>query len=123
MAKANRSSAAARGALCFVDAKGGAFAAMAAAITRAQGRDAIAATSSAAARIPAEVGTVLGEIALTTPDIVLASKAPAGTERIEVDGWGHALYEGEGELEHLALARIARDRIERHVERLLGAQK
>ncbi|MFT3773906.1 MAG: hypothetical protein QM820_51715 [Minicystis sp.] len=120
MPKASRSSA--PGAICFIDAAGGAFAAMAAAIARGQGREALAATSSAAAVVPAEIGAVLGEIALAAPDVVLAAKIPAGAERIDVDGWGHALHAGEGDLERHAVARIARDRIERRVESLLSSR-
>jgi len=132
MAKPSKSAAkpaAKTGSLCFTDASGGAFAALAAAIARSSGRDALAATSSAAARVPAEVGTVLGEIALSMPEVVLAGKIPAGAERIDVSGWGHALYTGEprepggeGDLEKLALARIARDRIERRVEALFASR-
>lgn len=128
MAKSSKSAAkpaAKPGSLCFTDADGGAFAALAAAIARSSGRDALAATSSAAARVPAEVGTVLGEIALSMPEVVLAGKIPAGAERIDVSGWGHALYAGapgEGDLEKLALARIARDRIEQRVEELFASR-
>jgi len=110
-----------RRALSFVDAAGGAFAALAAAFARAAGRDAIAATSSGAARVPPEIAAVLAEIELAAPEVVAAGKLPKGGERVDVSGWGHALYEGEGELERMALARIARDRIERRVEALLGA--
>ncbi len=101
--------------LTFVDAEGGAFAALAAGIARATGRDALAATTAARVAVPAEIGAVLAEIGATLPEV---TRAPASAaQRIDVGGWGHALYTGEGELEHLALARIARDRIERRLER------
>ena len=118
MPKASRS--AARGALCFVDAGGGAFAALATAVASAAGRDALAATTAVAARVPAEIGKVLAEIGLTAPEIVDAAKIPAVAERVDVSDWGHALHEGEGELERLAVARVARDRIERRVRALLA---
>jgi hypothetical protein len=121
MPRARSNTPTGRAPLCFVDAHGGAFAALAAALAKSQGRDAVAATS-AAVRVPAEVGTVLQEVALTTPDVLPVAKIPAGAERVDVGDWGIALFEGEGELEHLALGRIARDRIERRVEALLATR-
>src|SRR5262245_54555753 len=103
-------------ALCFVDAQGGAFAALAAAFAPAAGR--AAAPSAAEVGVPAEIEAVLGEVGLAGPEVIPAKKA-AG-ERIDVTSWGHPLFQGEGELERLALARIARDRIERRVEALLA---
>lgn len=105
-----------RGPLSFVDAHGGAFAALAAGIARAGGRaDAVAATTSAAIRVPGEIGAVLAEIGAAAPEVVLASALPVTAERVDLAAWGLALYEGEGELERLALARISRDRIERRL--------
>ena len=103
--------------ICFVDARGGAFAAMAAAIARAQGKaHAIAATTSASIDVPAEIATVLGEIGDRAPEVLLAGKVAKDAERIDLASWGLVLHEGEGSLERLALARIARDRIERRLE-------
>lgn len=102
--------------LAFVDGSGGALAAMAAAIAKAAGRDALAVTTAAAARVPAEVGAVLAEIASAAPAVTLA--IPKSVERVDVDGWGK-LFEGEGDLERMASARIARDRIERRVDAML----
>ena len=102
--------------LCFVDGNGGAFSSLAAAIAREQGRaDARAATTSAAVRVPGEIVVVLAEIGLAAPDVELAESLPATAERVDVSSWDLALYEGEGHLEHLALARIARDRLERRL--------
>jgi hypothetical protein len=108
------------GALAFVDATGGAFAALAAAFARAHGREATAA-STAAVSVPAEIATVLGEVGLERPDVAAAGKSATG--RIDVSDWGHPLHKGEGELEKLAVARIARDRIERRVDQLFASPK
>ena len=106
-------------ALCFVDARGGAFAAMAAAIARAQGKpNAIAATTSEKVDVPAEIAAVLAEINASAPEVVPASKVAKDAERVDLASFierGLALHEGEGQLERLALARIARDRIERRL--------
>jgi|SRR5580698_3358093 hypothetical protein len=103
--------------LSFVDAHGGAFSSLAAAIARASGRgDAIAATSSKAIAVPAEIAVVLDEIGMKTPEVVPAARLPRDARRVDVGAWGTELYAGEGELERLAVARIARDRIERRVE-------
>jgi hypothetical protein len=105
-----------QGPIAFVDARGGAFSALAAAIARAAGRgDALAATSSKAVAIPAEIPTVLDEIGATAPEVVPASRLPKDAQRVDVDGWAIDLFAGDGDLERLALARIARDRVERHV--------
>ena len=104
-------------ALCFVDARGGAFAAMAAAIARAQGSPhAIAATSSDKIDVPAEIATVLAEINAGAPEVVPLGKVAKDAERVDLASWDLTLHEGEGQLERLALARIARDRIERRLE-------
>lgn len=107
--------------LCFIDGEGGAFAALAAAFAIAAGREAIAATT-AAARVPDEIRAVLGEVGLTAPAVIAAGDVKdTKSERVNVSGWGHALHDGDGALEKLALARIARDRIERRIEALLAA--
>jgi hypothetical protein len=104
-------------AVCFVDAAGGAFAALAATLARAHGHAAAAAaTTSPAVGVPAEIAVVLDEIGMKAPDVVLAAAVPRGAQRIDVGAWELALHPGEGELERLALARIARDKIERRVE-------
>ncbi len=103
--------------LVFVDAHGGAFSSLAAAIARASGRaDAIAATSSKSIAPPAEIAVVLAEIGMKAPEVVPAARLPRDAQRIDAGAWGLELYAGEGEMERLAVARIARDRIERRVE-------
>jgi hypothetical protein len=104
-------------AVCFVDDAGGAFASIAAAIAAAAGREAAAASTREVA-VPAEIDAVLGEVGLTRPEVAREKKSEG--ERIDVSQWGHALHRGEGELERLAVARIARDRIERRVKALLA---
>jgi hypothetical protein len=118
MAKAPRTASSHKpGALCFFDTAGGAFAALAAAAARAQGRDATAASTTKVG-LPPEIAAVLAEVGAVLPKV---EPAPEGAgERIDVSAWGHRLYQGEGELEKLALARIARDRIELRVEALLA---
>src|SRR5580700_8106858 len=101
------------GPLCFVDAHGGAFSSIAAAVARG---GAIAATSSKAIAVPAEIPVVLDEIGAKAPEVLPVARVPKDVRRVDVGAWGIALYTGEGELERLALARIARDRIERRVE-------
>jgi hypothetical protein len=105
--------------VCYVDAQGGALAALAAGVARANGRsDVVAATTSATIAVPAEVRTVLEEISATLPEVAAASSIPAA-EIIELGQEGTepvlVLYHREGELERLALARIARDRLERRI--------
>ena len=105
------------GPLCFVDGDGGAFAALAAGIARAHGRDgALAATTAKKVAFPAEIGAVLAEIGASLPEVTLASASVATTRRVDVGDWGTPLHVGDGDLERLAVARIARDRIERHLE-------
>jgi hypothetical protein len=105
----------AAGTLCFVDADGGAFAALAAGIARAQGHEgALAATTAKKVALPVEIGSVLTEIGATLPEVTLATAA--ATRRIDVSAWGTPLHVGDESLERLAVARIARDRIERHLE-------
>jgi hypothetical protein len=101
----------------FVDACGGALAALAAGVARAAGptEDYVAATTSAAVAVPPEIGAVLAEIGAAAPPVVLESALPTGVERVDVGTWGLVLHDGEGDLERMALARIARDRIERRL--------
>jgi hypothetical protein len=66
--------------------------------------------------VPAEIAVVLGEIGAKAPEVLPTARLPKDARRVDVGAWGHALYTGEGEMERLALARIARDRIERRVE-------
>jgi hypothetical protein len=113
-----------RGKLVLVDAAGGALSSMAAALAASMGRsDVVAATSTAFASIPAEVGTALEEIGLVpAPVVLLDSKDREGESILVVDeSWGAKLWTGEGDLERLAAARIARDRIERRLETMLKA--
>jgi hypothetical protein len=107
-------------AVCYVDAQGGALAALAAGVARAKGRgDVVAATTSATIAVPAEVRTVLEEIGASLPDVGPATSMSTA-EIVELGQEGTepllVLYQGEGDLERLALARIARDRIERRLE-------
>jgi hypothetical protein len=107
--------------LCFVDASGGAFAAVAAAFARAAGhRDVIARARGPAAAIPPEIAAVLDEVGLSAPEVKSLDDATAksAAEIVDVELWGVSLHAGEGELERLAAARIARDRIERRVDAL-----
>jgi len=102
--------------ICFIDAKGGAFAALAAGIERARGHgEVIAATTSPVVGVPAEIGAVLAEIGVAVPEVVLAAGLPRHAERVDLASWPLALHEGDGDLERLAVARIARDRIERRL--------
>jgi hypothetical protein len=108
-------------ALCFVDAKGGAFGVLAAAMARLHGRgDAVAATTTAPA-VPAEVGLVLAEVGASAPEVLPAGKLPRDAERVDVSGWDLPSYTGEGDRERIWLARIARDRAERRVEAMIAA--
>jgi hypothetical protein len=105
------------GAPIYVDAAGGAVAALVAGVARALGRpEARAATVSAAVAVPAEVAVVLSEIGATAPEVDLVSNGEDAADRVDVASWAVALYDGEGELERLAVARIARDRIARRLE-------
>jgi len=120
--------------LVFVDDKGGALASLAASMAAVRGAQARAATTAPLRPFP-EVADVLAEIGVA--DVVAAEHgltAGAGSER-ELVVLGEAaiqgasptlalrLYEGpaqtafgSAELERLALARIARDRIERWLD-------
>jgi hypothetical protein len=107
----------------FVDASGGGLAALAAGVARSLGhRSAVAATSIDTIAVPPVVGVVLQEIGAELPDVILAASLTAeDAPHIDPSRFSLALYEGQGELERLATARIARDRIERHIE-LEGAR-
>ena len=108
--------------LCFVDEVGGALAALGAGVAHALGHaDALATTTVTPGPLPAEVRTVLAEIGGQPADIEPLSTVPLeGVEHVRL-GRGAAggdiwLYEGEGDLERLSAARIARDRIERRLD-------
>ena len=105
--------------ITFVDDQGGAFAALAAALVGAHGRQAFAFTT-APPNVPGEIDVVLTEIGASPRGAL--PLGPGAGEPLDVSAWGHPLFDGEGELEKLALARIARDRIERRVEALLAAK-
>lgn len=102
---------------CFVDAKGGGLAALAAGIARAHGEaGALAATRSASVTVPREIRVVLEEIGAPLPEVALDASVDRASQRVDVGGWEVFLHDGEGELERLSAARIARDRIERRIE-------
>ena len=119
--------------LCFVDAVGGALAAIAAAVAQALGRDAAAYSTVTPAALPEEVTTVLGEVRMRVPTVgAFSPGAVAGATVIflgpddaePVPGatlWPAALHPaatapGEDDaLERLATARIVRDRLERRL--------
>lgn len=119
--------------IVFVDDVGGGLAALAASIASSRGLSARAETSSALATVP-EIETVLGEIGITQVVGATAARgdaAPGGAERIAVgagaSGIDAKLYDGPPttafggtELERIGLARIARDRIERYLDRRFG---
>ena len=107
--------------LDFIDASGGALAALAAGVARSLGAaQSSAATSSSSVEVPSEIATVLAEIGVEQPVVELAARG-AAPHRVDVTPWGLALYDGDGDLERLAAARIARDRIERRL--LAGAAR
>jgi hypothetical protein len=124
--------------IVFVDVVGGALSGLAASIAGSVSLEApiVAATIGAPSSAPAEIATVLEEVGmrLASPDVIelkdldrssfdrvvfLGAHPPPGLEG--ATRWDVALFEGEGELERLATARIARDRIERGIERLRSA--
>lgn len=102
----------------FVDATGGGHAALAAGVARKLGHaGAIAATTSDAIAIPPEVAVVLQEIGAELPTVQRADALASGdAARVDPGAFSYPFYAGEGELERLSAARIARDRIERHLE-------
>ena len=121
----------------FVDAAGGALSVLAASVA-ASGAGAdnvpvVAATIGAPASPPAEIAAVLEEVGMRLASAEVAplkSLEQRALERVVFLGsdpppelsqaprWEVSLFAGEGELERLATARIARDRIERAIERL-----
>ena len=117
--------------IAFVDARGGALSALAAGVAKTLGLNATAATTSTPGALPAEIATVLEEIGASAPIAAAAPWSEATREAGEMivflgvdpppdlagkPAWEIALYDGSGELERLALARIARDRVERKLE-------
>lgn len=122
--------------IVFVDAAGGALSVLAASVAGALGMKAAAATCSAVGSPPAEIATVLEEVgmSLASAEVVPLQALDQGKaarvvflgaspppELGEASVWDVSLFAGEGELERLATARIARDRIERGIERLRSA--
>lgn len=111
-------------ALVFVDAIGGGLAAIGAGVAQSLGvAHAIAATSADTIDVPKEVSVVLGEIGAEAPKVHGADAiAKEGAELVFLGGssasaWSVALHGGEGDLERLSSARIARDRIERELSK------
>jgi len=103
--------------LCFVDGIGGGLAALAAGVARSQGREgALAATSHTSVSLPDEIKVVLEEIGATLPPVLLLDAVELeGVERVDLASWDLRLHNGDGELERLAMARIARDKIARRL--------
>lgn len=102
----------------FVDATGGGLAALAAGIARSLGHTgALAATTSDSIVVPPEVALALKEIGAELPSVRRAADLPAEGRRIDPSAFAFPLHPGEGDLERRAAARIARDRIERYLER------
>jgi hypothetical protein len=109
--------------LVVVDSVGGSLASMGAAIARHLGRaDADARSSTAVGAAPVEVEQALAEIGLApVPASPLADADASGAQVVAIDEtWGARLYAGEGELQRIANARIARDRIERKLHDILA---
>jgi hypothetical protein len=123
--------------LCFVDASGGALAAMGAGIARALGlEDPVAATIAQVKPAPADVKMVLEEVGMTAANTRAFDDALAATHDVVWLGDGSPpasvakaralttcklLAPDAGELERLATARITRDRIERLIEDGFGS--
>lgn len=111
--------------IVFIDAKGGGLALLAASLARAAGLEARAVTTTAPVARP-EIAAVLREIGAPEDVPVETGAADEGAEIASLPGAGSlsvALYDGPertefgpAELERLALARIARDRLERWVD-------
>ncbi|UQA61302.1 hypothetical protein [Polyangium aurulentum] len=124
-------------ALLFVDAIGGGLATLGAAVARSLGHsDATAATTKPETSVPPEVSTVLEEVGMSNASVgpLEASKDAdkrlviwLGTEKPPASlAKARAftivsLFAGEGELERLSTARVARDRIERHLPEIIAA--
>ena len=108
-----------RARLIFIDASGGGLAALAAGVASKLGHEgAIAATSSDQIAVPPEVALVLQEIGAKAPPVQRAHELASSRARaIDPAAFAFPLYPGEGDLERRAAARIARDRIERHLEK------
>jgi hypothetical protein len=101
----------------FVDSLGGSISTLAAGIARSLGHSsAVAATTSDVIAVPPEIATVLQEIGAEIPPVIWARDLSAhDAPSIDPSAFSLPLYAGEGDLERLAIARIARDRIERHL--------
>ena len=114
-----------------VDTSGGALSSLAAGVARGLGIEASAATTSPRVDVPGEIAKVLEEVGMRLPDaraelhdagtkaagrevVFLGREAPSGLAGAQA--WDVALYQGNGELERLSAARIARDEIERRLE-------
>ncbi len=109
--------------ICFVDDVGGALASLGAGVAHALGyADAIATTTKTPTPLPAEVRVVLEEISGTPAKVEALGSVPLeGIEHVRLgggaaDAWPVWLFDGSGELERLSAARIARDRIEKHLD-------
>ncbi len=108
--------------LAFFDTSGGGLATLAASIAKHRGLEASASTNALATR--QEVSSALAEIGVTPCEAREVGAAPAGAIVVGAAGEIAArLYEGPAEtpfgdasLERIALARIARDTIERWLE-------
>jgi hypothetical protein len=103
----------------FVDTVGGGLAALAAGVARSLGHaGAVAATTRDTIHVPPEVAVVLAEIGASPPAVIHAADLKdEATPRVDPATPGVALYPGAGEFERCAVARIARDRIERRLDR------
>jgi hypothetical protein len=101
----------------FVDSVGGGLSALAAGVARSLGYpSAVAATTSDTIAVPPEVATVLEEIGAALPPVIPAADLRADdAPRIDPAAFSLPLYAAGGDVERLAIARIARDRIERHL--------
>jgi hypothetical protein len=123
----------------FVDAAGGALAAIGAAVAHAMGCDAVAATMSTPGALPLEVSAILQEVGMRAPAVLRLDEvelagasvvflgAPSAPEGLAAaEAWDLALpavpdgASDARELERLATARIVRDRIERRLEASRG---
>lgn len=115
--------------LFFADDQGGSLAVIAAGMANLRGQPARALTSAAVALAP-EVEPVLREVGAAPVKVAPVAEAEGGAALVwvgrnrEIDAW---LYEGPAEtpfgpttLERLAIARIARDRCDRYLDRLAG---
>ena len=101
----------------FIDTASGGLAALAAGVAHRLGLvGATAATSSELVAVPSEVLTALAEIGAQVTSVAhLKDVKPTG-EVVHLAEWSlYLLAPGEGELERLAAARIARDKIERRL--------